>query len=56
MTFDRLLFFFFLGTRKINWKEILLESTLSQLNCAKNNYKGEYFYLPQFFFLIIMHS
>ena len=52
MTFDRLLFFlfFFLGTRKINWKERLLESTLSQLKCAENNYKGEYFYLPQFFF------
>ena len=54
MKFDRLLNFFS-GTRKSKWKEILLESTFSQTKCAEKGYEGEYFYLPQFF-LIIMQS
>ena len=53
MKFDRLLIFL---TGKINWKEILLDITLSQLKCAEKNYKGEYFYFPQFVFLLIMHN
>ena len=48
MKFDRLLFFFFTG--KINWKEMLLESTLSQLKCAEKNYNGECFYFSQFIY------
>ena len=31
---------------------MLLESTLSQLKCVEKNYKGEYFYFPEFFFFI----
>ena len=53
MKFNRLLIFF---TGKINWKEILLDSTLSQLKCAEKNYKGEYFYLPQFAFFFISNA
>ena len=49
MKFDRLLFFFLTG--KINWKEILLDNTLSQLKCAEKNYKGEYFYFLNLFFI-----
>ena len=40
----------FLGTRKINWKEIILESTLSQLKCAEKELQGGVFLFPSICF------
>ena len=39
MKFDRLLIFF-LGIGKINWKEILLESTLSQTKMCRKDFNN----------------
>ena len=49
MKFDRLLiffFFFFSGKGKINWKEILLESTLSQTKMCIKELQGGVFLFP----------